>query len=81
MENYKTTVVNPMNSEYIDIATGIPLDIVKGIEASIKELPYHTTPIMIDPIDSTVTFGIMEKLPDGKLLKYKVSISEVGHTS
>jgi hypothetical protein len=78
MEKFKTKWVNPETFEEKEIETAIPLDIVENVRECVKnfdEKVYITTPIMVDPSNLGVVFGIMEADIDGTRYKYKVSIS------
>ncbi len=78
MEKFKTKWVNPETFEEKEIETAIPLDIVENVKECVKnfnEKNYATTPIMVDPTDLSVIFGIMEITVDGVRYKYKISIS------
>ena len=78
MEKFKSIWINPENFEKKEIETAIPLDIVESIQECLKNLEgetYIKTPIIIDPNNLGVIFGIMETDASGTRYKYKVSIS------
>jgi hypothetical protein len=78
MEKFKAKWVNPETFEEKEIETAIPLDIVENVRDCTKNFNgevYITSPIMVDPNNLGVVFGIMETTTDGVRYKYKVSIS------
>lgn len=78
-ETYKSKFLNPETFKEVDFDTKIPKEIVDLINKSLNclsDVDYSITPILIDPKDLSVIFGIIAKNMDGtNELKYKVSIN------
>ena len=74
MENYKADYINPETFEKTEIETKIPTDLIVDVKQLLDQSDrYMVTPIMINPEDKSVCFGIMD-LQD-RTLKYKLSIT------
>ena len=74
MENYKADYINPETFEKTEIETKIPTDLIIDVKQLLDQSDrYMVTPIMINPEDKSVCFGIMD-LQD-RTLKYKLSIT------
>jgi hypothetical protein len=73
MENYKSDYYNPETFEKTEIETKIPNYLVTHIKESLDKLEEHfVTPILINPEDSSVVFGVMN---NENKLKYKILIT------
>ena len=74
MENYKADYINPETFEKTEIETKIPTDLIIDVKQLLDQLDrYMVTPIMINPEDKSVCFGIMDL--EDRTLKYKLSIT------
>jgi len=74
MENYKSTHHNPETLEKIEVETNIPNDLVNEVKQTLNNIEgYMITPVMINPEDNSVVFGIMDMT--NRTLKYKLSIT------
>ena len=74
MENYKADYVNPETFEKTKIETKIPTDLIIDVKQLLDQSDrYMVTPIMINPEDKSVCFGIMDL--EDRTLKYKLSIT------
>lgn len=73
MENYKTYSYKSETSEILDIETKIPTYIVNKIEQALIDMQgYCATPVLINPKDMSVVYGIIDRKDN--TLKYRVSI-------
>ena len=73
MENYKADYYNSETFEKSEIETKIPVSLVNEIKQTLDKLEgYLVTPIMINPEDNSVVFGIIDM--SDRTLKYKLSI-------
>lgn len=73
MENYKADYINPETFEKTEIETKIPTDLIIDVKQLLDQSDrYMVTPIMINPEDKSVCFGIMDL--EDRTLKYKLSI-------
>lgn len=77
MKNYKSKHINTETFEEKEIETLIPISIVENIKNSLDNIgeEFMVTPIMINPEDLSVVFGLIETDINSSRLKYKVSIS------
>jgi hypothetical protein len=77
MKNYKAKHINPETFEEKEIETLIPISIVENIKNSLDNIgeEFMVTPIMINPEDLSIIFGLIETDINSSRLKYKVSIS------
>ena len=74
MENYKADYYNPETFEKSEIETKIPVDLVNEVKQTLNSMDgYMITPIMVNPDDNSVVFGIMDM--SDNMLKYKLSIT------
>ena len=74
MENYKGDYYNPETFEKTEVETKIPVNLVNEVKQKLDDIEgYLITPIMINPEDNSVMFGIMNM--SDKTLKYKLSIT------
>ena len=74
MENYKADYINPETFEKTKIETKIPTDLIIDVKQLLDQSDrYMVTPIMINPEDKSVCFGIMNL--EDRTLKYKLSIT------
>ncbi len=74
MENYKAGYINPETFEKTEIETKIPTDLIIDVKQLLDQSDrYMVTPIMINPEDKSVCFGIMDL--EDRTLKYKLSIT------
>ena len=74
MENYKADYINPETFEKTKIETKIPTDLIIDVKQLLDQSDrYMVTPIMINPEDRSVCFGIMDL--EDRTLKYKLSIT------
>ena len=74
MENYKAGYYNPETFEKSEIETKIPVDLVNEVKQTLDSMDgYMITPIMVNPDDNSVVFGIMDM--SDNTLKYKLSIT------
>ena len=74
MENYKADYINPETFEKTKIETKIPTDLIIDVKQLLDQSDrYMVTPIMINPEDKSVCFGIMDL--EDRTLKYKLSIT------
>ena len=74
MENYKADYINPETFEKTEIETKIPTDLIIDVKQLLDQSDrYMITPIMINPEDKSVCFGIMDL--EDRTLKYKLSIT------
>lgn len=74
MENYKADYINPETFEKTEIETKIPTDLIIDVKQLLDQSDrYMVTPIMINPEDKSVCFGIMNL--EDRTLKYKLSIT------
>ena len=74
MENYKADYINPETFEKTKIETKIPTDLIIDVKQLLDQSDrYIVTPIMINPEDKSVCFGIMDL--EDRTLKYKLSIT------
>jgi len=74
MENYKADYYNPETFEKTEVETKIPVNLVKEVKQKLDNIEgYLITPIMINPEDNSVMFGIMNM--SDRTLKYKLSIT------
>jgi hypothetical protein len=72
MKNYKADYINPDTFEKSEIETKIPTDLVNEIKQTLDKLEgYLNTPILINPEDLSIAWGVMDS--ENKL-KYKVKI-------
>lgn len=72
MENYKADYYNPETFEKTEIETKIPNYLVTHIKESLDKLEEHfVTPILINPEDTSVVFGVM----NNENRKYKIVIT------
>jgi hypothetical protein len=73
MENYKSEYYNPETFEKTEIETKIPNYLVTHIKESLDKLEEHfVTPILINPEDTSVVFGVMN---NENKLKYRIVIT------
>lgn len=73
MENYKSDYYNPETFEKSEIETKIPTYLVTHIKESLDKLEEHfVTPILINPEDTSVVFGVMN---NENKLKYRIVIT------
>lgn len=73
MENYKSDYYNPETFEKSEIETKIPSYLVTHIKESLDKLEEHfVTPILINPEDTSVVFGVMN---NENKLKYRIVIT------
>ena len=73
MENYKADYINPETFEKTEIETKIPTDLIIDVKQLLDQLDrYMVTPIIVNPEDKSVCFGIMDL--EDRTLKYKLSI-------
>jgi hypothetical protein len=73
MENYKGDYYNPETFEKTEIETKIPNYLVTHIKESLDKLEKHfVTPILINPEDTSVVFGVMN---NENKLKYRIVIT------
>ncbi len=73
MENYKSDYYNPETFEKSEIETKIPNYLVTHIKESLDKLEEHfVTPILINPEDTSVVFGVMN---NENKLKYRIVIT------
>jgi hypothetical protein len=73
MENYKSEYYNPETFEKTEIETKIPNYLVTHIKESLDKLEKHfVTPILINPEDTSVVFGVMN---NENKLKYRIVIT------
>jgi hypothetical protein len=73
MENYKSDYYNPKTFEKSEIETKIPNYLVTHIKESLDKLEEHfVTPILINPEDTSVVFGVMN---NENKLKYRIVIT------
>ena len=73
MENYKADYYNPETFEKTEIETKIPTDLIIDVKQLLDQSDrYMVTPIMVNPEDKSVCFGIMDL--EDRTLKYKLSI-------
>lgn len=74
MENYKGDYYNPETFEKTEVETKIPVNLVNEVKQKLDDIEgYLITPIMINPEDNSVIFGIMNM--SDRTLKYKLSIT------
>ena len=74
MKNYKADYINPKTFEKTEIETKIPTDLVIDVKQLLDQSDrYMVTPIMFNPEDKSVCFGIMNL--EDRTLKYKLSIT------
>jgi hypothetical protein len=72
MKNYTADYYNPETFEKSEIETKIPTDLVNEIKQTLDKLEgYINTPILINPEDLSVVWGVMDS--ENKL-KFKVKI-------
>ena len=73
MENYKADYYNPETFEKTEIETKISSDLVYEVKQSLDKMEgYLITPIIINPEELSVVWGIMDNT---NKLKYKISIT------
>ena len=73
MENYKADYYNPETFEKTEIETKIPTDLIIDVKQLLDQSDrYMVTPIIVNPEDKSVCFGIMDL--EDRTLKYKLSI-------
>lgn len=73
MENYKADYINPETFEKTEIETKIPTDLIIDVKQLLDQSDrYMVTPIIVNPEDKSVCFGIMDL--EDRTLKYKLSI-------
>jgi hypothetical protein len=73
MKNYKANYIDPQTFGTSEIETKIPVDLVLEIKQNLDKIEgYLITPTLIDPIDLSVIWGVMDS--ESKL-KYKVTIT------
>ena len=74
MENYKADYINPETFEKTEIETKIPTDLIIDVKQLLDQSDrYMVTPIIVNPEDKSVCFGIMDL--EDRTLKYKLSIT------
>lgn len=74
MENYKADYINPETFEKTEIETKIPTDLIIDVKQLLDQSDrYMVTPIIVNPEDKSVCFGIMNL--EDRTLKYKLSIT------
>jgi hypothetical protein len=72
MENYKAIHTNSETFEKSEIETKIPTDLVNEIKQTLDKLEgYLNTPILINPEDLSIVWGVMDT---SSKLKFKVLI-------
>lgn len=79
MEKYIIDSYNPKTFEKSEIETSLPKELVEKIECVLKEFEgenWYVTPVMVNPINMSVIFGIIERKGTEFGYKYKITISE-----
>jgi len=74
MKNYKAINYDETTFEPSEIETKIPNDLVENMKELLGHAQdYYVTPVMVNPDDLSVSWGLMSN--NDRTLKYKISIT------